>query len=135
VETGYEIVHTMTDYWDGPRGGIAQFQGRPHVYESLFDQAADDWTDVFLLQPINDETLQLALEDWAIWKRWEAAYTAGLTTIETHPALPADRQRHEELQATLSERLRVDPTTAVRARGDFRVRDAQDILWVRWTPL
>jgi hypothetical protein len=125
----------MTDYWDGPRGGVAQFQGRPHIYESLFDQATDDWTDVFLLQPIDDETLQLALEDWAIWKRWEAAYAAGITTIETHPALPADRPRHEELQPILSERLCVDPTTAVQAKGDFKVRDTQDVLWVRWTPI
>jgi hypothetical protein len=91
--------------------------------------------DVFLLQPIDDESLQLALEDWAIWKRWEAAHAAGLTTIQTHPALPADRQRHEELQAILTERLRVDSTTAVQARGDFKVSDAQGIVWVCWTPL
>ena len=135
METGYEIVHTMTDYWDGPRGGVAQFQGRPHVYKSLFDYATDDWSDVFLLQPIDEETLELALEDWAIWKRWDAAYATGLTTTKTHPALPADRARHDELQAILAERLRVDSTTAVRAKGDFKVRDAQGILWVRWTPV
>ena len=135
METEYEIVHTMTDYWDGPRGGIAQFQGRPHVYESVFDYATDDRSDIFLLQLIDGETFELALEDWAIWKRWEAAYAAGLTTTETHPALPADRPRHEELQAILSERLRVEPTTAVQVKGDFKVRDAQGTIWVRWTPL
>jgi hypothetical protein len=135
METDYEYVHTLTDFWDGPRGGIAQFHGKPHVYESLFDQTADDWTDVFLLQPIDDETLRLALEDWAIWKRWEMAYDAGLTTTETHPALPADRPRHEQLQAILSARLQVDPATAIRAKGEFQAHDVEDSLLVRWTPL
>jgi hypothetical protein len=30
----FERVHTMTDYYDGPRGGIADFRGTPHLYES-----------------------------------------------------------------------------------------------------
>ena len=35
----YETVHTMTDYYDGPRGGIAEVNGRPHLYTST-------WADI-----------------------------------------------------------------------------------------
>jgi len=30
----FEKVHTMTDYYDGPRKGIADFAGQPHFFES-----------------------------------------------------------------------------------------------------
>lgn len=135
METEYDIVYTIVDYWDGPRSGVAQFQGRPHLYQSVFDELADDWTDVFLLQPVDNETFQLELEDWEIWKRWRDAYDKGVTSIEAHPALGVDRERHDELKITLSERLGSISTKIVRARGDFTASDTQGITYVRWTPL
>jgi hypothetical protein len=117
-----EIVHTVTDYYDGPRGGIANFHGRPHVYESLWDDSADDWSDAFLLQPIDDETFRLAIEDWEIWLRWRLAFDCGETTIKTHPALPAERQRHDQLAAILKSRLHVPMERAIRMRGRFTPR-------------
>lgn len=114
-----ERVYTMTDFYDGPRGGIADFEGRPHLYESEWDDLADNYASTFRLSPVTPEVLALALEDWAIWERWLAAFNAGETTQDTHPALPADRARHEELQRALHGRLQVDPETYVRARGDF----------------
>ena len=110
----------MTDFWDGPRGGIAEFEGAPHVYESEWCDAADDYAPSFRLSPVTAEVLKLALEDWAIWERWWTAFHAGLTTGDTHPALPEDRVRHEELKAQLKDRPRIDPENFVRARGEFR---------------
>ena len=76
-----EIVHTVTDYYDGPRGGVANFGGRPHVYRSLWQDEADEWdADRFELSPITSEVLTLALEDWAIWQRFELAYKTGVAT-------------------------------------------------------
>jgi hypothetical protein len=117
-----EIVHTVTDYYDGPRSGIADFHGKPHLYSSLWDEAADGWSDTVLLQPVDDETFRLAMEDWAIWCRWERALHNGQTTQETHPALPEERYRHDQLNAMLSQRLRVDPKLAIRMRGRFETR-------------
>ena len=116
-----ERVHTMTGYYDGPRNGVADYHGRPHIYESLFQDAADG-SDVFLLQPIEDETFRLVLEDWAIWCKWEKAFYNQQTTQSTHPALPEDRARHEELEKPLSARLRVNERTALRVRGRFDAR-------------
>jgi hypothetical protein len=114
-----EIVHTVTDYYDGPRGGIADYQGKPHIYSSLWDKAADNWSDTFLLQPVDEETFRLAMEHWAIWCRWERAFQAGQTTKATHPALPDERTRHNELAAILTPRLQVNPKQAIRAKGRF----------------
>ena len=118
----HEVVHTVTDYYDGPRGGIADYHGKPHLHSSLWDETADNWSDTFLLQPIDEETFRLAMEDWAIWCRWEHAFRSGEATQATHPALPEERVRHEELSAVLTPRLQVDPKRAVRVRGRFEVR-------------
>ncbi len=138
----HEIVLTMTDYYDGPRGGIANYHGKPHVYSSLFDEVADDWSDTFLLQSVDEKTFRLAMEDWAIWCRWERAYHNGQTPHTTHPALPDERARHDELRVILTPKLKVDPKQAIRVRGRFEVRkvpepgvSSSSELIVFWTSL
>jgi hypothetical protein len=115
---GFETVHTVTASWDGPRIGIADCGGLPHAFESLFENGPDG-SGFFLLQAIDTGTFQLAMEAWAIWCRWEEASRTGQTTVETHPALPADRARRDELEAILEPRLRVHPAKARRLRGRF----------------
>jgi hypothetical protein len=36
-------VYTVNDYYDGPRPGIADYQGRPHAYESQFNESQQLW--------------------------------------------------------------------------------------------
>ena len=127
----FETVHTMTDYYDGPRGGVADFRGAPHVYESEFSDTLNNYTDSFRLSPISDDLFQLALEDWAIWLRWDAAYKRRDTPQETHPALPAERDRYDELERLLNGRLVIDPTDFVLATAEFR--NVQSELQVCWS--
>src|SRR5688572_27222106 len=117
----YEKVYTVTDYYDGPRGGIADFEGRPHLYASEWDDGEDDYALTFVLSPVDDKVFRLAIEDWEIWLRWETAFHEGRATQETHPALPEDRRRHGELEHLLSGRLVADPERSFRVHGDFRV--------------
>ena len=93
-----ERVYTVTDYYDGPRRGIANFCGRPYAYTCPFDFWKDEYADLYELHAIDDETFALALEDWAIWLRWRRAFDDGLTSLDTHPALPDDHTRHVELR-------------------------------------
>jgi hypothetical protein len=65
---GYECAFTDTDYYDGPRKGIANYQGKPHFYECIFHEAKDDYSELFRLTPRDSETYQLAMEDWHIWR-------------------------------------------------------------------
>ena len=124
MDRPFERVFTVTDYWDGPRAGVAEFGGAPHVYRSVFRDDLDDWDpDQFELSPISAEVLADALEDWAIFLRWRAAFDAGRTMRETHPALPEDAARHRELASFLGRALRIDPARRALARGTFRVRE------------
>jgi hypothetical protein len=138
----FETVHTLTDWYDGPRRGIADYRGRPHLFESEWRDGEGLNADTFLLMPVDAGTFALALEDWAIWRRWEAAFSQGRATEETHPALPEERGRHEDLERLLDGRLTVDPARAVRATAEFRVRPDPEWsgyggrpLEVRWSAL
>ena len=133
----FERVYTMTDYYDGPRGGIADFEGHPHAYASLFNEDIGNFDETFLLMPIDEELFRLALEDWAIWLRWEDAYHAGKTPLDTHPALSEERARHEELKRLIGDRLTPTAHASRKAKGEFRTTNANDgcSLDVRWTPL
>lgn len=120
TDDGFERVYTMNDYWDGPLTGIADFRGQPHVYDRPFDEPSDDYVGWFQLRPVDEETLRIALEKWEIWLRWEDAYRAGQVDISTHPALPAERDRHSELNAMYEARVAALPPARLRAHGDFR---------------
>ncbi len=135
----FEIVHTLTNWYDGPRRGIADYQGQPHLFESEW-RDSEDSDDTFLLMAIDQDTLTLALEDWEIWCRWRTAFDQGKATVETHPALPEDRSRHEELKRMLEGRLVIEPGRAIRKKAEFRVRKypngneyASCPFEVRWT--
>jgi hypothetical protein len=130
-----ETVHTCTDWYDGPRRGIADFQGQPHVFESEWRDGEDMDADTFLLVPVDAETVRLAREDWAIWRRWETAFHQGRAGLDTHPALPEDRPRHEELRRLLEGRLAVDPAGAVRKAAEFRGRRDPDWSGYGFRPL
>jgi hypothetical protein len=125
----------MTDYYDGPRKGIADFEGRPHLYESEWDDQADDWASTFKLSPVEPGLLPLALESWGIWRRWETAFHKGRTNRETHPALPDERSRSDALAEILDCELNIDENGFVRARGDFKPLDDPTWNGLGWRPL
>lgn len=135
LEPEYERVHTVTDYYDGPRKGIADFDGRPHVYESEWDDLADDYAFTFRLSPVAEGVFALAMESWLIWLRWEAAFHGGHTTQETHPALPEDRDRFLELESLLEAALKMDKANYVRAHGDFKPLPNPEWTGVGFAPL
>lgn len=139
-QAAFERVLTITEYYDGPGRGVAHFHGRSHLYESQYVDIDSDAEDEFLLTPLSPDVVEAAVEDWAIWLRWQEAFHRGHGQQDTHPALPVDRARHEELAARLARKLKGDPASGIRAHGEFRVREdsSKQFGWreleVRWTP-
>ena len=135
LEPGYEPVHTVTDYYDGPRKGIADFEGRPHFYESEWDDLADEYAITFRLTPVEPRLFELALESWSIWRRWETAFHQGRTRQSTHPALPEETMRNNELHRILERELKINDGYYIRAQGDFK--PLNDPTWngLGWRPL
>ena len=130
-----EPVYTITDWYDGPCRGIANFNGQPHYYEYQWYASLDAGFEAvpgdYLLTPLDAETYQLALEDWAIWQRWEVAFAAGTTTQATHPTLPEDQARHAEIEQVLRAKLRANLSCCQRVTGAFHHSGGKS--FVDWT--
>ena len=133
----WETVHTINDWYDGPRLGIADYNGEPHLYESRWDSQKQEWEGQgndedyvyhYWLSPTSPETFELAVEDWAIWERWEAAFHRGETDQSTHPALPADRSRHDQLKPLLEDALKPGQSGAFVRIGKF---EREGVRWSR----
>ena len=136
----FELVYTVTEYYDGPRQGVANFMGQPHFYDRVFSEAHGDYSDLVRLTPIPRHVLELAREDWAIWERREMAFHAGKVTVASHPALPEERARHEEIDAVLSKVLKTDSDNCIIRAGLFEADEDPALprgvlrpLKVRWT--
>ena len=119
LEAGFELVHTVTDYYDSPRKGIANLDGNPHFYESVWDDLEDECMSTFLLSPVQPLIFKLAMEAWSIWRRWETAFYEGYVSQETHPVLPEDKVRSDELEEILAIKLKIEEEHYLRAKGEF----------------
>lgn len=113
-------VHTILDFYDRPRIGVADFQGIPHTYEALWDPKADDYSNYWHLKAISPATFGLVMEDWKILRRWKQAYHARETPISTHPALPEDQTRDKELAILLKDFLEFDLQQSIIVTAKFK---------------
>jgi hypothetical protein len=128
----WDRVYTVNDYYDGPRRGIADVDGVPHIYESEFDHSTDEYGDTFLVSPVDQSLLALVLEDWEIWLRWNSAFKRGEASVDSHPALPKDRERHEALKIAIGDRSRVDRAQAKYMRARFETSPQDGGTIVEW---
>jgi hypothetical protein len=116
-----ERVFTVTDYWDGPRSGIANYHQKPHHYACIFDEGRDEYSDLYRLTPLRPEAFRAAMEAWKIWNRWDKAFRAGKTDRSTHPALPRDAKRYAELKTVLERALVAGEKRRFTKRGVFKL--------------
>jgi hypothetical protein len=123
----YEKVFTIWEYWDGPRTGLANYRGTPHAYFCEWSESDDDYADTFTLAPVSAEVLSLALEQWTIFRGWEAAFHRGEVSEETHPGLPGQNERYSELEAVLSEQVKASAAT-IRSIAIFRAAPNQSAM-------
>ena len=117
----FEEVFTETDYYDGPRQGIANFCGSPHFYACVLSDDRQDYTNRYTLTRISNEAFRLAIEDWAIWTRWDKAFKAGETTLDTHPALPDDADRHAQITSILADELKAGSNSSFIRSAKFLI--------------
>jgi hypothetical protein len=136
----YERVHTVVDYFDGPREGLADYHGCPHSYKSEWNEAADDWAATFELTPVDAATFELEIERWEIWRTWERAFHSGQVPKESHPAVGGKNARYDELGKLIALRMSALKPLEERLVGAFRALQGQSLpgymmreLEVEWT--
>ena len=116
----FDTVHAVWEYYDGPRTGIADFQGKPHYFSCDWEESENDHDHVFAISPISEQFLRLALEQQVIWRKWELAFHSGHCSADTHPGLGGRDPRYDELQQLINDHIHALPITKTHLRGNFQ---------------
>jgi hypothetical protein len=119
-------VHSVCEYYDGPRSGFADYRGQLHHFTSEGLDVTEECEDFFVLTPIDTEILPLVLESEQIWRDWEAAFHRGEAPESTHPGLPGQNARFAELDAILKNKVAGSSLVTERVRATFRAQPGQD---------
>jgi hypothetical protein len=122
----YERVYTVSNYYDGPREGLADYKGQPHRYQSQWDEVADDWAETFVLTPVDDVTFNLEMEQWQIWRDWERAFHTGEVSHDSHPGFGGKNLRFDELEKLVALRMRDFKPLEVYLAATFRIVEGQE---------
>ncbi|HLJ88963.1 MAG TPA: hypothetical protein VKZ53_19240 [Candidatus Angelobacter sp.] len=120
LEQGFEIVHAVHDYWDGPRSGVAEYRGRPHWFENIFDERQDDYSDLFWLKPLSDEILRQEQQRSAIFLRWQQAFHRREVDVSTHPALPQDKETYDRLANAIQQEIAANSSLRFKVKGQLK---------------
>ena len=133
----YERVIAVWNWYDGPRTGVADYDGRPHHFSCEFDEQEDEYSNDYLLRPLDERALALVHERQTIWQQWQLAFRRGEVTQQTHPALPGQNPRFVELHEILDSHI-ASVGTRIRVKGEFhspsrevglRIADDLEVQW------
>lgn len=101
-----EQVVACWDWWDGPILGLTDNRGTPHLFERMFDDLQDEWSNLYRLMPVTDDEYTLLMELWQIWLDFQRADPPSGHGV--WGALPQDVERRDELDQVLEALLSHD---------------------------
>ena len=120
-----EMVYVENEWYDGPRAGIADINGLPHRFKSLFDEKEDEYLGTFLVWPIEKQAADLEIEQWKIFVEWNLLYEAGKASLDSHPGHGGRSKRWDELEVVLRASRSEVPADAKRALAQLTHIDGQ----------
>jgi hypothetical protein len=129
----FEAVYAVAYSSDGPRRGIADYGGRPHLFECQWDDVAGTYCDTYWLMPLDEAVVARACEQLSRWQRWEEVYASDWKT--SRKALDASEELRE-FQRFAQEHLVIRPGQEIRCGGEFRTASPAseaERLEVRWS--
>lgn len=118
-QAGFERVHVELDWYDGPRGGLADVEGVAHYFQAVHSYSRGEPDDEYFVWPASETTLAMEREAWTIFVDWNARYETGAATTDTHPAIEGANARYDELTALLAP-CRAEPNDARRLVAEWR---------------
>ena len=115
------------DYYDGPRIGLADHESHPCFFSCRRDSNGE-YTNQFELAPIDAEFLEIATEQWNIFRKWEAQYHLDEVSIDSHPGKGEINPRYDELENRIQEKINSLHKIRCLFVGHFRPLSNQDDL-------
>ncbi|WP_419903660.1 hypothetical protein [Kiloniella sp.] len=136
----FERVLMVWDVHDGPLTGITLYKGAPHYFTCEFDEAIDDYPDLFELYPVSDDFLKLAQINMETFQKWKKEFHNEHTTLKTHPNYGDKNTEYNRIRRLLDDAFRkLKPLENTflpefKALPDQDHRSRWDNLSAVWTP-
>lgn len=124
----FEPVHTIRDFYDGIRSGLADFGGRPHYFESRFDPEIDDWSDRFTIYTASPEFAVRERRHHEIFLEWNVQVHQGLASQSSHPGRGGINPEYDDLERWLNDQIKMLMPLESFYAATFRVRPGQEDL-------
>ncbi|MFJ5234647.1 hypothetical protein ACIQBJ_32710 [Kitasatospora sp. NPDC088391] len=118
IADGFERVYVELEWYDGPRSGLADIDGKPHYFQG-FDYDHADEADEYRVWLVSEAALEWEREQWAIFARWNELSRAGTVGQDSHPGHGGISARYDELDQLLAPH-RQAPDDARRLVGELR---------------
>ena len=138
IADGFERVYVELEWYDGPRAGLADVNGKPHYFQG-YDYDHADEADEYRVWPASDVAVEWEREQWAIFIRWHERSEAGTAGPGTQPGHGGIDARYDELDLLLAP-FRQVPDEArwlvgeLRFDAGARYRVEGLDYWFRWRP-
>ena len=120
VKTGFEQIHFVNDYRDEPRSGVADFNGKPHWFENIFDETLDDYSPFYWLTPLSSSAFDFVKQQSEIFSRWRQAFDKGEVDISTHPALPQDAEKYKKTAGIINGEVAAQEKQRIKVHGEMK---------------
>ncbi|MFF0478716.1 hypothetical protein [Streptomyces sp. NPDC004284] len=131
ITDGFGRVIVELEWYDGPRVGLVDIDGKPHYFDG-YGQYLGDEADEYRVWPASPATAELEREQWAIYIDWNERQGAGAAYL----GQGGINARYDELDALLAQ-YRQAPDDARRLAGELRHTGAGHGVegtgyWFRW---
>lgn len=95
----FQSVYFITDWWDGPKSGFANFNSRIHCFERIFDNEKDDWSNSYFIRPVSTEEYSLQIESYKLFLDW----IIDNDSTRPHPLSDIENKRYHGVNQLLVE--------------------------------
>ena len=126
--SSFEPVLMVWDYYDGPRDGVAEYNGQPYYYKCIWDERADNHSNEFELCPIGSSFLKSATAHWEIFRAWELKFRTGQAPKSTHPDYRGNNLQYDRLDDELKASIKKLTKLPGSFTATFRALPNQDDL-------
>ncbi|MET8638632.1 hypothetical protein [Streptomyces sp. NPDC004680] len=137
IADGFERVIVELEWYDGPRVGLTDIDGKPHYFDG-YGQYFGDKPDEYRVWPASVAAVEWEREQWAIYVSRNEPHGAGTVPPDSRSGRGGIDARFDELDALLAQYRRA-PDDARRIVGELRYTGAGHRVegtgyWFRWRP-
>jgi hypothetical protein len=125
-------VETIFDFWDCPRKGIASYEGNLHLFECVFDEITDEYSNVYRLKIVSSELLQLITEEENLRINWDNKRIKTEEDKATYPILLEDKKRFELITTILETELSINESNSFAKIAKFTLIEYMASYNVEW---